>query len=103
MSSPYEDPSARAGARLAAIVESSQDAIISKNLQGVIETWNAAAERIYGYSAPEIIGSPMTLLLPADRAGEEADILAQICYRSRSICVARRPFSSLMTKRLLER
>ncbi len=64
--------------RLAAIVESSEDAIISKTLEGVILTWNSGAERVYGYPAGEAIGRPMTLLLPQDRADEEADILARI-------------------------
>jgi PAS domain S-box-containing protein len=64
--------------QLAAIVESSDDAIISKTLQGIILTWNAAAERIYGYTAVEAIGKGMTMLLPADRPDEEADILRRI-------------------------
>lgn len=68
----------RVAARLAAIVESSEDAIISKDLQGTIETWNAAGERIYGYPAEEVIGRQMTILLPEDRSNEEADILARI-------------------------
>ena len=64
--------------QLAAIVESSEDAIISKTLTGVILTWNAAAERVYGYPAAEAIGRPMTMLLPSDRPDEEPAILAQI-------------------------
>jgi PAS domain S-box-containing protein len=60
---------------LAAIIESSEDAIISKTLEGMILTWNAGAEHIYGYSAAEAIGRPMTLLLPEDRPDEEAEIL----------------------------
>ncbi|HEX8984666.1 MAG TPA: PAS domain S-box protein, partial [Bryobacteraceae bacterium] len=67
-----------AQARLAAIVESADDAVISKNLQGAILTWNAGAERIYGYTAGEIIGRPMSLLVPPDRLHEEAGILGQI-------------------------
>jgi PAS domain S-box-containing protein len=64
--------------RLAAIVESSDDAIISKDLDGIILTWNGGAERIYGYTADEVRGRPMTLLLPPDRPDEEALILDQI-------------------------
>ncbi|HWC95331.1 MAG TPA: PAS domain S-box protein [Candidatus Sulfopaludibacter sp.] len=65
-------------AHLAAIVESSDDAIISKTLEGVILSWNSGAERIYGYPADEIIGRQMTLLLPPNRPNEEALILEQI-------------------------
>jgi PAS domain S-box-containing protein len=64
--------------RLAAIVESSDDAIISKDLDGIILTWNGGAERIYGYPADEVRGRPMTLLLPPDRPDEETLILDQI-------------------------
>jgi PAS domain S-box-containing protein len=63
---------------LAAIVESSEDAVISKTLQGVILTWNSGAERVYGYPAAEAVGQPMTMLIPAERLDEEADILARI-------------------------
>ena len=63
---------------LAAIVESSEDAIIGKTLEGTILTWNAGAEHVYGYSAAEAIGRPMTLLLPEDRPDEEAEILDRI-------------------------
>jgi PAS domain S-box-containing protein len=64
--------------RLAAIVESSDDAIISKNLDGIIQTWNGGAERIFGYSPEEIIGRPVTVLIPDDRQDEEPKILARI-------------------------
>jgi two-component system cell cycle sensor histidine kinase/response regulator CckA len=67
-----------AAQRLAAIVESSDDAIISKDLEGIILTWNSGAERIYGYTADEMRGRPMTLLLPPDRPDEEMLILDQI-------------------------
>ncbi|HWG10742.1 MAG TPA: PAS domain S-box protein [Rhodanobacteraceae bacterium] len=63
---------------LAAIVQSSPDAIISKDLDGIISSWNEGAERLFGYTAAEAIGQPVTLLMPADRAGEEAGILARI-------------------------
>ena len=61
-----------------AIIDSSDDAIISKTLQGVIQSWNRGAERIFGYTAQEMIGKPMTILIPQDRAGEEPDILSRI-------------------------
>jgi two-component system, OmpR family, sensor histidine kinase VicK len=57
--------------RLAAIVESSEDAIFSKTLDGTIDTWNPGAERLYGYAAEEIIGRPVSVLVPPERAGEE--------------------------------
>jgi PAS domain S-box-containing protein len=63
---------------LAAIVEFSDDAIISKSLEGVIESWNRGAERLYGYRKEEVIGRSISLLLPADHGGEIASILAQI-------------------------
>ncbi len=65
-------------ARLAAIVECSDDAIIATNLDGVIETWNRGAERLYGYAAAEAIGQPVTMLMPPDRVGEEPVILGRI-------------------------
>ena len=60
--------------RLAAIVEFSEDAILSKNLDGTIQTWNAGAERMFGYTAEEAVGKPITLLLPPERADEETQI-----------------------------
>ena len=63
---------------LAAIVESSDDAILSKDLDGIIRSCNAAAERIFGYPCEELIGRPVRMLIPADRQGEEDDILARI-------------------------
>lgn len=61
--------------RLAAIVESSQDAIISKDLNGIITTWNAGAERLLGYSAEEAVGQPVMMLIPRGRVDEEVRIL----------------------------
>lgn len=63
---------------LAAIVNSSGDAIISKDLNGVITSWNQGAQRIFGYTAPEIIGQPVSILFPLDRFDEEPGILARI-------------------------
>ncbi len=67
-----------ASAHLAAIVESSVDAIISKNADGVILSWNQGAERVYGYAAQDVIGKSMTILLPPDKLNEEHDILARL-------------------------
>ena len=64
--------------RLAAIVESSDDAIISKTLEGVITTWNRGAERIFGYTAEEVIGKPVTLLIPPNQTDEELAILQKL-------------------------
>jgi PAS domain S-box-containing protein len=63
---------------LASIVESSDDAIVSKNLDGIITSWNRGAERVYGYSAGEAIGESITLVIPEDRRSEEIDILTRI-------------------------
>jgi PAS domain S-box-containing protein len=65
-------------AYLAAIVESSDDAILSKTTEGIIQTCNAAAERIFGYSADELIGQPVRILIPAERQAEEDEILRKI-------------------------
>ena len=64
--------------RLASVIESSDDAIVSKDLDGIIRTWNPGAERLFGYTAEEVIGKPITLLIPMDRHGEETDILSRI-------------------------
>lgn len=64
--------------RLAAIVDSSDDAIISKTLGGTITAWNVGAEKVFGYSAVEAVGQPMLMLMPKDRVAEESDILGRL-------------------------
>ncbi|MFZ0709298.1 MAG: PAS domain S-box protein [Terrimicrobiaceae bacterium] len=64
--------------RLAAIVESSEDAIVSKDLNGIVTSWNSGANRLFGYEAEEIIGKSITLLIPPERLCEEEGILARI-------------------------
>jgi PAS domain S-box-containing protein len=63
---------------LAAIVDSADDAIVSKNLEGVILSWNRGAERMFGWTAAEAVGRHITLIIPGERHSEEADILARI-------------------------
>lgn len=60
------------------IIQSSEDAIIGKTLDGTINSWNPGAEKIFGYTAREAIGSPMMMLIPADRLEEEADIISRV-------------------------
>jgi two-component system sporulation sensor kinase A len=67
-----------AASRLAAIVESSNDAIISKTLDGIITYWNKGAERLYGYSAMEMKGKPISILVPSNRANELTEVLERI-------------------------
>src|SRR4051794_28224814 len=70
---PEESPS-----RLAAIVASSDDAIVSKDLTGKIISWNASAERMFGWTAAEAIGQPITMIIPQDRQQEEDFVLSRI-------------------------
>jgi len=72
------EQAAETNARLAAIIASSDDAIASKNLQGIITSWNLGAERLFGYSAQEALGKPMAMLIPPERSSEEPAILARI-------------------------
>jgi two-component system, chemotaxis family, CheB/CheR fusion protein len=65
-------------ARLAAIVDSSNDAIISNDLNGIIVSWNLAAEKLFGYTAGEVVGKPITTLYPADRLDEASAILGRV-------------------------
>lgn len=64
--------------RLAAIVEGSDDAIVSKTLEGIITSWNRGAERMFGYTAEEAVGQSITLIIPADRRGEETEVLRHL-------------------------
>jgi PAS domain S-box-containing protein len=73
-----EDDPERARALLAAIVASSEDAIVSKTLEGIVTSWNEAAERLFGYSASEMIGQSITRIIPEHLQYEEVDILAKL-------------------------
>ena len=80
MSQPPHDfpPRDNPQAMLAAIVESSDDAIASKTLEGIVTSWNRGAERIFGYTAAEMIGQPLMKIIPKDRQHEETEILRRI-------------------------
>jgi PAS domain S-box-containing protein len=69
--------------RLAAIIESSDDAIISKDLRGIIQSWNPGAERIFGYTAEEIVGRPISVLVPPERVDDTTLILSRIARGER--------------------
>jgi PAS domain S-box-containing protein len=64
-------------------VDSSEDAIVSKTLQGIILSWNTGAERLFGYSSSEAVGQPITILIPPERINEEDDILSRIARGER--------------------
>lgn len=68
----------RSSRYLAAIVESSDDAIVAKNLDGIITSWNRGAQRLFGYAAEEVIGESITILIPPERLSEEPGILERI-------------------------
>src|SRR5689334_18224917 len=63
---------------LAAVVQSSDDAIITKDLNGIITTWNKSAQRLFGYTAEEAIGKPVAMLIPEGRPNEESNILERL-------------------------
>ena len=65
-------------AQLASVVETSEDAILTKDLNGIITSWNKGAERVFGYEASEVIGKPISLLIPPDRPDEEPTILERL-------------------------
>ena len=73
----------KANAFLGAIVESSEDAIISKSLDGIIQSWNAGAERLFGYSSVEAVGQSIKIIIPADLIHEEHMILSRLCKGER--------------------
>jgi PAS domain S-box-containing protein len=83
--SPHHDPTApdHAAAHLNALIQSSDDAIITKTLDGTVTSWNPGAERIFGYAAAEAIGQPMLRFIPANRQPEEAEILARVARGER--------------------
>src|SRR5580658_6249018 len=68
----------RAAHLLSAIIDSSDDAIISKDLNGIVTSWNKSAERLFGYTAAEMVGQPITILIPIDRQDEEPRILSRL-------------------------
>src|SRR4051794_38237073 len=65
-------------ARLVAIIESSDDGIVSKSLDGIVTSWNKGAERIFGWTSEEMIGNPITKIVPTDRLNEEPQILQRL-------------------------
>ena len=65
-------------AQLAAIIESSNDAIVSKTLDGIVKTWNKSAERMFGYTAEEMVGKSITIIIPEHRRNEETEIIARV-------------------------
>src|SRR3989442_11735349 len=75
---PQPDLTGDAAARLAAIVDASDDAIVTETLDGVITSWNHAAERMYGWPASAALGRHVTLIIPPERHREEADVLARV-------------------------
>src|SRR5262249_36150075 len=64
--------------KLAAIVESSDDAIVGKDLDGIIQSWNGGAERLFGYAAEEVVGKSITIIIPPERLDEETEILQRL-------------------------
>jgi PAS domain S-box-containing protein len=75
--------------RLAAIIESSEDAIIAKDLNGTVTAWNPGAERLFGYTAEEMVGTPISVLMPPDHSQDMREILDRIRCGERVSCVVR--------------
>ena len=71
-------PAPQAADLLAAIVASSEDAIVSKTLEGIVTSWNAAAERLFGFTAEEMVGQSILKIIPPERHGEEDRILREL-------------------------
>jgi PAS domain S-box-containing protein len=69
--------------RLAAMIQSADDAIVGKTIRGIVQTWNPGAQRLYGYSSEDMVDRDMTILLPPDRSDEEAFILDRIARGER--------------------
>jgi PAS domain S-box-containing protein len=78
MDNPNNQPPRDPTGHLAAIIESSEDAIISKDLDGIITSWNHAAEHLFGWSAREVLGQPIAIIIPDERQAEEAQMLGHI-------------------------
>src|SRR5262249_39193725 len=80
MRAPFQgqEPEEISRARLAALVESSDDVIVSKTLDGIITSWNPAAEHLFGWTAAEAVGNHITLIVPANRRAEEDDVLMRL-------------------------
>ena len=76
--STSSDPQRDAAAWLAAVVDNSSDAIVSKTLDGIITSWNGGAEKLFGFSAEEAIGQPITIIIPDDRLHEEPEIITKL-------------------------
>ena len=77
------DPAWRAARRLAAIIESTDDAVVAKDLNGTVMSWNRAAEQMFGYTASEMIGQSIRRIVPAHRQDEEDEMLARVARGER--------------------
>src|SRR5215207_1800703 len=76
--SPSDASAAALQARLAAIVASSDDGIVSKDLNGIVQSWNVAAEQIFGFTSGEMVGQSITRIIPPERLDEEKEILTRV-------------------------